>query len=82
MANFYAYKKDSDTSIGDLMYRELQLHQFPSKGDRDAWVSAYQNASSVKFSEIPANHLRAFMEFSKSRQVDSGFWGVVDSGTN
>jgi hypothetical protein len=77
MANFYAYKKDTDTSVVDHVYKELQLHQFASKRSRDDWVGANANASTVKVSDIPVGHMNRFMEFGKSRRADGGFWCVV-----
>ena len=80
MANFYAYKQQTDQSDAGI-YKELQLHQFPSKASRDDWCE--QNAAKpIKASEIPARHMSLFREFGQTRRLDGGFWGVVDSGTN
>ncbi|MCV2349296.1 hypothetical protein [Paucibacter sp. Y2R2-4] len=80
MANFYAYKKETDSS-GAAVYKELQLHQFPTKTGRDEWCDK-NSAKAVKASEIPARHLSLFRQFGRSRRADGGFWGVVDSGSN
>ena len=82
MSNFYAYRTASDESMGDLVYKELQLHQFGDKRTRDAWVLTDGNATSVKVSGISDNHMRLFKQFGGTRRTDGGFWSVVDSGTN
>lgn len=81
MANFYAYRTDSDESDAGV-YKELQLHQFGNKASRDAWCDSQPTAKPVKASEIPARHMSLFRQLGKTRRPDGGFWGVVDSGTN
>ena len=80
MPSYYAVSKES-WECNEILVKELHIHSFQTKRERDGWVSLSPNRAPVTRQNISKRHFATWLEFAKPNSAD-GFSAIVDSGAS